>query len=74
MGGIAYELKARDGLYVGMGAKEIRLQSKDPANPAKFYIKTCPAHQTYSMVKVAIEKASKRPMGTVENDNKRTIY
>lgn len=72
--GTVYEMKARDGLYVGMGAKKIVMESVDPKNPAKFYINTCPAHQTYPTVKIDIEKANKRPLGTVENCNKRTIY
>lgn len=69
-----YDMKARDGLYVGMGAQRITLTSEDAKNPAKFYINTCPAHKTYPNVKIDIEKASKRPLGTVENCNKRTIY
>ena len=72
--GTVYELKARDGLYVGMGAKDISMESCDAKNPAKFYLNTCPAHHTYPNVKVDIEKANKRPLGTVENCNKRTIY
>lgn len=72
--GTVYDMKARDGLYVGMGAKQITLTSKDTKNPAKFYINTCPAHKTYPNMKIDIEKANKRPLGTVENCNKRTIY
>ena len=72
--GTVYEMKARDGLYVGMGAKAIAMESDSQANPAKFYINTCPAHRTYPTVKIDIEKAGKRPLGTVENCNKRTIY
>ncbi len=72
--GTVYELKPRDGLYVGMGAKQISMESANPQNPAKFYLNTCPAHKTYPTVKVDIEKANKRPLGTVENCNKRTIY
>ena len=72
--GTAFDIKAKDGLYVGMGAKSIVMESCDPQNPAKFYINTCPAHKTYPTVKVDIEKANKRPLGTAENCNKRTIY
>ena len=52
--GQTYDLNQYDGLYVGMGAKEISLTSADPENPAKFYINTCPAHKTYPTVKVDI--------------------
>lgn len=71
--GTTYALKARDGLYLGMGTKEISFTSDDPKNPAKFYLNTCPAHKTYPNVFVDIEKANKRPLGSVESCNKRVI-
>ena len=71
--GTAYDLGPLDGLYVGMGAREIRLESADPAAPAKFYINTCPAHKTYPNVKVDIAKAAKRPLGATETCNKCVI-
>ena len=71
--GTSYDLGPLDGLYVGMGAREIRLESADPAAPAKFYINTCPAHKTYPNVKVDIAKAAKRPLGATETCNKRVI-
>ena len=40
--GVEYDLKQYDGLYVGMGAKTLSFTSDDPADPAKFYINTCP--------------------------------
>ena len=61
--GERYDLKQYDGLYVGMGAKEITLTSADPADPAKFYINTCPAHKTCPTVKIDIDKANKRQLG-----------
>lgn len=71
--GTVYDLKQYDGLYVGMGAKELSFTSDDPADPAKFYINTCPAHKTYPTVKIDIDKANKRPLGSVETCNKRVI-
>ena len=35
-----YKFKYKDGMYIGMGAKEIKLASDDAANPAKFYFKS----------------------------------
>ena len=71
--GIAYDLKQYDGLYVGMGAKEIQMESADRTNPAKFYVNTCPAHKTYPTVHIDIDKANKRPLGSIETCNKRVI-
>ena len=71
--GQTYDLNQYDGLYVGMGAKEISLTSVDPENPAKFYINTCPAHKTYPTVKVDLTQANKRPLGATETCNKRVI-
>jgi len=72
--GITYELKARDGIYVGMGTKDVSFESIDPAKPAKFYMNSAPAHTTYPTVKIDITKANPNPMGTPEECNKRTIY
>ena len=35
--GVSYELRNRDGIYIGRGTKEITLSSADSGNPAKFY-------------------------------------
>ena len=71
--GVEYELNPRDGLYVGMGNKDITFKSCDENDPAKFYVSSCPAHTTYPTVKIDITKAAKRPLGTVEECNKRVI-
>lgn len=72
--GEVYEMGPRDGLYVGMGAKEITFASKDAQNPAKFYINSATAHKTYPNRKISISEANPRPLGTAEQCNKRTIY
>ncbi len=71
--GVEYELNPRDGIYVGMGNKDITFKSVDEENPAKFYVSSCPAHTQYPTVKIDITKAAKRPLGTVEECNKRVI-
>ena len=68
-----YELAPRDGLYLGMGIKKLEFESLDPANPAKYWINSCPAHQTYPNKKINIKDAAKRPLGSVETCNKRVI-
>lgn len=72
--GAAYQMNARDGLYVGMGAKSLAFESASADSPAKFYINSCPAHKTYPTVKIDIGQANPRPLGSAETCNKRTIY
>jgi len=71
--GVEYEMNPRDGIYIGMGNKEITFKSCDTEDPAKFYISSCPAHATYPTVKIDITKAKKVPCGSVEDCNKRVI-
>ena len=71
---VEYEVKSREGLYVGMGSKELVFTSADEKNPAKFYINSSPAHKTYPTVMINLEKANKVHLGDLANSNKRTIY
>lgn len=71
--GIKYELNSRDGLYVGMGVKEVSFESLDADNPAKFYINSAAAHKSYPTVKIDLQKANKVKAGSDEECNKRTI-
>ena len=71
--GKEYEMNPRDGIYIGMGNKDITFKSCDESDPAKFYVSSCPAHTTYPTVKIDITKAKKVPCGSVEECNKRVI-
>ena len=72
--GKVYEIKSKDGLYIGRGIKELKFESKDIENPAKFYVNSAPAHMTYETVKIEFDKAQPVKMGAAETSNKRTIY
>ncbi|HEY4553043.1 MAG TPA: 5-dehydro-4-deoxy-D-glucuronate isomerase [Bacillaceae bacterium] len=72
--GTEYDMLQRDGLYVGKGTKEVLFRSKDPGNPAKFYINSAPAHHTYPTVKIDINKITPLEMGAPETLNERKIY
>lgn len=72
--GEEYQLDRRDGLYVGMGVKDIVFKSNDPNNPAKFYLNSAPAHTTYPTVKINIKDANPVKLGSDAELNKRTIY
>ena len=71
--GKAYDIKPRDGMYVGMGVKDVVFESVDSKNPAKFYIASSPAHKTYPTYYIDFEKANHRPCGDEKTLNKRVI-
>ena len=72
--GKRFEMKKRDGLYIGMGVKEISFESASAAEPAKFYFNSAPAHRAYPNVKIEISQANPVKLGADETCNKRTIY
>lgn len=75
--GTEYKFKYKDGMYIGMGAKDISFSSEDPANPAKFYFNSAPAHMTYPTVFIDPDKdilpENKKELGCLENANHRVI-
>lgn len=54
--GATYDIQPRDGMYIGMGVKEIEFSSVDSKNPSKFYMSSSPAHKTYPTVYIAYTK------------------
>ena len=72
--GTEYELKEKDGLYVGKGNKEVIFKSVNLEEPAKLYVNSVPAHKEYETVKIDIEKANPVRLGDNKTLNKRTIY
>ena len=72
-----YKFKYKDGMYIGMGAKEIKFASDDTSNPAKFYFNSAPAHKTYPTVFIDPDKdilpENKKELGCLESANHRTI-
>lgn len=62
--GTPYHLAATDGLYVGMGSKEVDFSSKDAANPAHFYFLSGPAHKDYPTVRVTKKDAESTAIGS----------
>ncbi len=82
--GKVYTLAYKDGIYIGMGAKDIIFSSKDEKNPAKFYLNSTPAHKTYPTVLikpegkaedgvVIVKDSNKVELGSLESSNHRTI-
>ena len=71
--GERYDLGYEDCLYITKGAKTVTFGSEDPAEPAKFYLASTPAHTSYKTTFLSFENANHRPCGEAENANKRVI-
>ncbi|GGI43682.1 4-deoxy-L-threo-5-hexosulose-uronate ketol-isomerase [Paenibacillus marchantiophytorum] len=72
--GTVYNMASKDGIYIGLGSKEITFASDNAADPAKFYFNSTPAHQTYPTVKISISEATPAHLGNINTSNERTIY
>lgn len=82
--GRKYIVDKKDGMYIGMGARDIVFESTDDSTPAKFYLNSAPAHMTYPTVlikpegekeegTVIIKDSNKVEFGSLEQSNHRTI-
>ncbi len=82
--GKEYTVDFKEGMYIGMGSKDISFKSLDKTTPAKFYFNSTPAHKTYPTVLikpegtpeegvVIVKDSNKAELGSLENSNHRTI-
>ena len=71
--GEVFEMGYKDCLYITKGTKEVIFESNSPDTPAKFYMVSAPAHTSYQTTFIPIEKAAKKPLGSMETSNKRVI-
>lgn len=74
-----YELNFKDALYVGQGNKKVTFRSKDPQNPARFYLNSTRAHKHYKTQLITIDgrkgsiKANVIKAGSLAESNDREI-
>lgn len=68
------DMKKQDGYYIGKETKHVVFSSKDPENPAKFYISSVPAHHKYPNVKISIDQVKQMETGEGLSLNERKIY
>lgn len=72
--GQEFELGHQDCLYIGKGSQQVSFASNDPANPAKYYLLSAPAHHAYPTTRRTQAEATPVAMGARETANERTIY
>ncbi|WP_343688596.1 5-dehydro-4-deoxy-D-glucuronate isomerase [Chitinophaga sp.] len=71
--GEIFEIGFKEALYIGRGKEEVLFSSNDAEQPAKFYINSTPAHQTYPTRLVTKKEAEIVTLGSMETANHRTI-
>lgn len=71
--GIAFSLAKTDALYVGRGTRHVEFASADPANPARFFLMSYPAHAEYPTTPAPASTSRLVPLGSPEKANVRTI-
>ena len=71
--GEKFDMEKLDCLYIGMGKQKIEFSSSDKSIPAKFIFFSCPAHQTYPTKLMKPADAMPAEMGSLDNNNHRTI-
>lgn len=71
--GTVFEIEHKDGLYIGMGSREILFTSKDASQPAKFYFNSAPAHMAYPTTAAKFSEAEPVVLGDQSTSNHRTI-
>lgn len=71
--GEQFEIGYKEALYLGKETKEVFFESQDSSNPAKFYLNSAPAHQTYPSKKITESEAEIVELGSLETANHRTI-
>lgn len=68
--GKTYEVGHKEGMYIGMGARDITFASVDPSNPAKFYLNSAPAHKAYPTKLIRPEGTPSEDVVIIKDENK----
>lgn len=71
--GTSYDMAKLDCLYIGKGRNEVVFSDGNSGSGAKFIFFSCPAHQEYPVQHLKPEQASPAELGSLENNNHRTI-
>lgn len=71
--GESFAIASKDGIYIGMGSKEVIFASDSTANPARFYFNSAPAHAAHPTVVAKFTEAEPVQLGALSTSNQRTI-
>lgn len=69
-----YDLAFQEALYVGRGAKDITVASKDASQPAKLYMNSACTRQSFPTKKVTLKEANNIKAGSLAESNDRVIH
>jgi 4-deoxy-L-threo-5-hexosulose-uronate ketol-isomerase len=71
--GKEFSVESEGCIYIGMGAKDVKFASADPADPARFFILSCPAHSAHPTTVAKPSEANTVPLGSPAQANQRVI-
>ena len=71
--GVVYSLSNQDCIYIGKGVKKVVFSSDDANNPAKFFLCSAPAHQTFPTVLCKVADANLLQLGSTSTANEREL-
>ncbi len=69
-----YDLGFQEALYIGRGAKDITVSSRNSSDPAKFYMNSACAQVSYPTKKVTLKDAKNIKAGSMAGSNDRVIH
>ena len=72
--GQRYDLAGGDGLYLGMGERNIEFSSTSPNQPAKFYLLSYPAHTKHPSTLIRRDSITPVDLGSPAGSNQRRLY
>ena len=73
-GGTTHRLGNLDALYLGRGSAPVSFASENPAEPARFWLLSYPAHTTHPSVHVDFSKMPGESLGAPSTANERRLY
>ncbi|MFT6529962.1 MAG: 4-deoxy-L-threo-5-hexosulose-uronate ketol-isomerase [Psychrosphaera sp.] len=71
--GVEYPLNYKDSLYLGSGNKQVTFNSVESTTPARFYLNSAPAHQSFANKRVPFGGGKQLQMGNLTTSNERDI-